>query len=279
MAHGEPGTPGREAYNLRQRELMRRRRMDPAFLAMEAQRKRARDAARSTYRPMHEKIVCAAVKRAWRAVVTVARLQSQAEERTRREVEKMARVYHCKRCGIVLRVYHVYCPECGKIAHKEAKRRGRVARHMKYPELRRQEKRRHEERHPERTRDHYRIRDQRNRAKELGLEATMRTNDWLACVRYFDGVCAYCGKPPGLFDMGMTLHADHFIPLASPGCPGTVAYNIIPACQDCNSQKGDQNPYVWVPGRFGVRKGAFILSKIEAYFASLKGGGHDTEEA
>ncbi|MBX3579877.1 MAG: HNH endonuclease, partial [Rhizobiaceae bacterium] len=53
--------------------------------------------------------------------------------------------------------------------------------------------------------------------------------------------CAYC-------DSTGPLTQDHFIPLSSAKCPGTIPGNIVPACASCNSSKRARDPFSWVSG-------------------------------
>lgn len=108
------------------------------------------------------------------------------------------------------------------------------------------------------------------RARRRALPANWTRQNWLSCLSYFEGKCAYCGNPPGLF-RNMGMNADHFIPLASDKCPGTVPENIVPACVSCNSSKSDKLPEQWLIGKFGARKAKKILRRIADYFASLRG--------
>jgi hypothetical protein len=67
---------------------------------------------------------------------------------------------------------------------------------------------------------------------------------------------------------------DHWIPLSSPGCPGTVATNMVPLCHGiggCNNSKCDRDPQGWLLEKFGERKALEILERIPAYFRQLKG--------
>lgn len=62
---------------------------------------------------------------------------------------------------------------------------------------------------------------------------------WDACVQWWGGKCAYC-------DAGGRVTQDHFIPLSAADCPGTVPWNIVPACGRCNGSKGRRDPFVWL---------------------------------
>lgn len=110
----------------------------------------------------------------------------------------------------------------------------------------------------------------RRRARERRFPASFTPQDWLVAVAYFDGCCAVCGRPPGLWHK---LSADHWIPLTSPDCPGTVPWNIVPLCHGvdgCNNQKNDRNADEWLVAKFGKRKGRAIQKRIEDYLVSRK---------
>lgn len=100
----------------------------------------------------------------------------------------------------------------------------------------------------------------RRRARERQLSDTFTANEWLFCLRYWRNRCAYCGehKP---------LSADHFIPLVSPDCPGTVAENMLPACKSCNSSKQHRDPVDWLSER--ASNYIELLGQIAAYFDIL----------
>jgi hypothetical protein len=113
------------------------------------------------------------------------------------------------------------------------------------------------------------LKDQKRRARKASLPDTLTLEQWRACINYFGGVCAACGRPPGLFH---TLAMDHFIPLSSPDCKGTTADNCIPLCHGdggCNNSKSNRDALTWAVAKFGKRKGKQFIAKVEAYFASL----------
>lgn len=99
---------------------------------------------------------------------------------------------------------------------------------------------------------------------------------WQRALDYFNGVCPACGRQfVDLFDE-RTAHADHWIPLSSPDCPGTVPTNIIPLCggiDGCNQSKGYKDPIEWLTWKFGKRRAREILKRIEAYFEWVKAQG------
>lgn len=111
---------------------------------------------------------------------------------------------------------------------------------------------------------------ERRRAKKRGLPATFMRDDYIFMHQYWHFVCAICGNQEGFH---WTLALDHFIPMTAPNCPGTVATNILPLCHGqggCNNVKGSQNPQAWLLDRFGTRKAASILKKINAYFEVVR---------
>lgn len=106
-------------------------------------------------------------------------------------------------------------------------------------------------------------------ARKLCLPYTLTSDQWRYCLEYFDGKCAVCGRPAGLWH---SIAADHWIPLASPDCPGTVATNIVPLCHGvggCNNSKSASLPKEWLQTRFGKKRAREILKRINDYFRSI----------
>lgn len=117
----------------------------------------------------------------------------------------------------------------------------------------------------------HRIDEERRRAKKQGLPCELTSADWQHALNYFNGRCAICGRPPGLFHV---LAQDHWIPVSGGG--GFTKYNIIPLCHSkkgdvdgCNNLKQNYSAEEWLIERYGKRKATKILAKIEAYFKSL----------
>lgn len=114
-----------------------------------------------------------------------------------------------------------------------------------------------------------RVSHNNHRAKKLSLPATLTLKQWKDTLDYFKGCCAVCGRPSGFWH---TLAQDHWIPISSPNCPGTVAANMIPLCHGdggCNNSKKDKLPIEWLIGKFGKRKGMQIFNRIQAYLETL----------
>lgn len=114
---------------------------------------------------------------------------------------------------------------------------------------------------------------QSRRARERHLPNTLTIEQWQNALIYFNDCCAVCGKPQGLWH---TLAMDHWIPLNSPECVGTVPENIIPLCHGqngCNNSKADNDAVEWLVSRFGNRRAREILIRINTYFEWVKSQG------
>lgn len=59
--------------------------------------------------------------------------------------------------------------------------------------------------------------------------------DWIACQAAWEHRCAYCGG-------NGPLEQEHYVPLSAPDSPGTVPWNMLPACSPCNRRKWDRHP-------------------------------------
>lgn len=120
--------------------------------------------------------------------------------------------------------------------------------------------------------DKQKMRDHARIARKHAIPDGMTTKNWQHALNYFNGCCAVCGKPAGLFH---TIAADHWIPLSKGGYH--TPDNIIPLCHDkkdgqgsCNNSKSNRDPIEWLTQKFGPRKAKQILERIEAYFAWVK---------
>jgi hypothetical protein len=125
---------------------------------------------------------------------------------------------------------------------------------------------------PTRTRKNAIISSHRRRARKRNLPDSFTPADWQRALDYFHGCCAVCERPlNGIFH---SAHADHWIALSDPNCPGTVPTNMVPLCGGtggCNQSKNDRPARVWLTQKFGKRKAAEILQRIETYFALIGG--------
>ena len=76
---------------------------------------------------------------------------------------------------------------------------------------------------------------------------------------YWGYACAISGEK-------LNVTMDHWIPLNSDNCPGTIPTNIIPLNGSLNSQKQDKDPETGLIEKFGNEQAKHILQKIQAYF-------------
>lgn len=133
----------------------------------------------------------------------------------------------------------------------------------KHPDRAREQSNRWRAKNPEK----FIVYKSRRKARKLSLPDTFAATEYNTMMDYWNGCCAYCGAQR---DFWHNIAADHFIPLNSPTCPGTVASNMIPACNFCNTSKSDKNPVQWTEGKFGKRKAKQILKRIGDYLNTVK---------
>jgi hypothetical protein len=110
-------------------------------------------------------------------------------------------------------------------------------------------------------------REQRRRARKENLPDTWTHDELDFMLAYWKHACAVCGNPKGLF---WSLAHDHWIPLSSDTCPGTVATNMIPLCHGtggCNNSKNATEAHAWLLRRYSSAKAAKIEKAIAEYFA------------
>lgn len=120
-------------------------------------------------------------------------------------------------------------------------------------------------------RNRVRVITQRKRARRRSLPKTLTVAEWQYALEYFNGCCAVCGRQLSDLFGSHVSHADHWIPISSPACTGTVATNIVPLCggvDGCNNRKGARDPVEFLETEFGKRRAQQILTRIESYFAS-----------
>lgn len=110
----------------------------------------------------------------------------------------------------------------------------------------------------------------RYRARKRNLPDTFTPTDRAFMLQYWQHACALCGNEEGFWH---TLADDHWIPLSSPNCPGTIATNMLPLCHGrsgCNNSKNGDEPEKWLLSRFGPQQTRRILKAIEAYFSLVR---------
>lgn len=109
----------------------------------------------------------------------------------------------------------------------------------------------------------------RRRAIERNLPNSFTTKDWSRALEYFQGRCAVCGLAP---NDKRVIAGDHWIPVSSPDCPGTVVTNIVPLCHGlggCNNRKLYLEAEVFLDRNFG-EEAPQILARIYAYFSWVR---------
>lgn len=75
----------------------------------------------------------------------------------------------------------------------------------------------------------------KRRTKEKNIINTLTAQEWVDILKEYKFKCAYCGKEFTLFDKATK---DHVIPISKGG--NNTKENVVPACQSCNSKKGDR---------------------------------------
>lgn len=106
-------------------------------------------------------------------------------------------------------------------------------------------------------------------ARKRALPAFFTAAHWQEAVSYFEGKCAVCGRPAGLWH---TLAADHWVPISSPECPGTVPTNMVPLCHGiggCNNSKHNKPAGAWLVETFGPRKARAIEARVQEFFQHM----------
>jgi hypothetical protein len=103
-------------------------------------------------------------------------------------------------------------------------------------------------------------------ARKRRLPNTFTAQDKRRALEYWGHRCAVCQRPAGLWH---TIAVDHWIPLASPDCPGTVRTNMVPLCHGtdgCNNRKYAKMPSVWLREFLSKKQAARKLEEIEYFF-------------
>lgn len=119
----------------------------------------------------------------------------------------------------------------------------------------------------QRNKEYRRIQQSNYRARRSNLPNTFTVQNWSDCLSYFGDCCAVCERPFG------EVSADHWIPLQSQECPGTIVTNIVPLCagiDGCNNSKGSRDPYEWLVWKFGKRRANEINRRIQEYFNHVR---------
>lgn len=108
------------------------------------------------------------------------------------------------------------------------------------------------------------IRLLQRRARKRGLPATWNREHAAAAETFFGGRCAVCGESCEV------IHWDHWVPLSSSACPGTVPGNMVPLCALCNLRKAYRDAAAWLAFKFSPTKAARVVSRIDRFFQFIQ---------
>lgn len=114
--------------------------------------------------------------------------------------------------------------------------------------------------------DKGRIFASRYRARKRQLPDTFTPEQWIACLEYHHYCCAVCGTQLRDLFGHVEPQADHWLPLSSDECTGTIATNMICLCNSCNHSKFNKLPDIWLKEKYGTRKANEILKRVDDYF-------------
>ena len=106
---------------------------------------------------------------------------------------------------------------------------------------------------PEKLREGRRRRQAVRKARQAGNGGEINRAQWLSIVASTGGLCIYCQRP-------MRLVVDHVVPIARGG--RTVAANLVPCCQRCNSRKADHEPFRWIETHHGQEAVTRVLAHL-----------------
>lgn len=88
---------------------------------------------------------------------------------------------------------------------------------------------------------------------------------WRECLAAWGARCAYCGN--------MAQSQDHYIPLSATDSPGTVPWNMVPACNSCNHSKGNKDPWEFMMNMSNkiTKRRCKRWGTVVAYLEAMKG--------
>ena len=125
--------------------------------------------------------------------------------------------------------------------------------------------------------DKARAKDHRRRARKNNLLVQWTDADIHRMLEHWKNCCAVCGQGVEPNNVFYVLAHDHWIPLTSPECLGTVPWNMLPLCHSrignamgCNLSKSNKDPIEWLNSRYSPEQVRAILKRIDKYFASVK---------
>ena len=187
---------------------------------------------------------------------------------------------HPGRRAIYMRAYRKRHPELTKLrrraqyqANPEEEAAKVRAYYREHIEERRAYSRQYSQDHPEVGREQC----QKYRARKYGAPFHFSASHESFARQYWQGMCAVCGHPEGLWNY---VVMDHWIALKHPESPGTVPENMLPLCHlkpgapldmhGCNSTKHARDPVVWLIEQLGQRRAMKKRKEIEAFFEAAQ---------
>lgn len=75
--------------------------------------------------------------------------------------------------------------------------------------------------------------------------------DYATTRQVFGDECPYC-------ETASATEFDHFIPVSSADCPGTLPGNIVPVCRGCNASKRDRPALAFL----GIERFAKVVTRL-----------------
>jgi 5-methylcytosine-specific restriction endonuclease McrA len=109
---------------------------------------------------------------------------------------------------------------------------------------------------------------QRYRNRRAALPDGLTGDDWAYALWFWDNRCAYCGVSDEL----EPLETDHFIPISNElyDNPGSVPWNIVPACRSCNATKHNKSPEEFLLSAYPAWRARGVLACIRAYLNLMR---------
>lgn len=110
--------------------------------------------------------------------------------------------------------------------------------------------------------EHKRLYLARRKSRAHGTADTLTAQEWYSAILMYQCRCAYCGvklsRTPG---KPHSLSLDHFVPVACGG--DTSAANVLPVCVECNNQKHETPPELWLRQRFPMNWTVIYQRSVE----------------
>lgn len=103
----------------------------------------------------------------------------------------------------------------------------------------------YQERYYQNNKEKFKMRTSLYNSRKLLLPSELTRTQWNDTVSFFNGTCAYCGKPNIVNGNRRRMTQDHFVAVTKGG--GYTKENIVPACKRCNCSKSNKDFSYWYP--------------------------------